>query len=84
MGMLQNVNPPNLPIAEATYSKTYFDKLNNVLRLFFGQINAVQTLSLAGLNIDPNTLPTQASLANLRVGDVYVDTSAGNVLKVKL
>jgi hypothetical protein len=29
------------------------------------------------------SLPTQAELASLRVGDVYVDTSAGNVLKVK-
>jgi len=26
---------------------------------------------------------TQADLANLRVGDVYVDTSANNVLKMK-
>jgi hypothetical protein len=26
---------------------------------------------------------TTADLANLRVGDVYVDTSAGNVLKMK-
>jgi hypothetical protein len=35
----------------------------------------------------PNTsivsLPTQADLSNLRVGDVYYDTTAGNVLKVK-
>jgi hypothetical protein len=29
------------------------------------------------------SLPTQADLANLKVGDVYYDTSAGNVLKVK-
>ena len=36
----------------------------------------------------PNTyvisLPTQADYANLRVGDVYYDTTAGNVLKVKV
>lgn len=35
----------------------------------------------------PNTftvsLPTQADLGNLRVGDIYYDTAAGNVLKVK-
>ena len=30
------------------------------------------------------SLPTQADLANLRSGDVYVDTSASNVLKVKV
>jgi hypothetical protein len=29
------------------------------------------------------SLPTQADLTNLKVGDVYYDTSAGNVLKVK-
>lgn len=34
-------------------------------------------------NVRELSLPTQADLANLRVGDVYVDTSAGNVLKVK-
>jgi hypothetical protein len=34
-------------------------------------------------NVRELSLPTQTELANLRVGDVYVDTSAGNVLKVK-
>lgn len=37
---------------------------------------------------NPNTftisLPTQAELGSLRVGDVYYDTTAGNVLKVKV
>ncbi len=30
------------------------------------------------------SLPTQANLADLRVGDVYYDTTAGNVLKIKV
>jgi hypothetical protein len=34
-------------------------------------------------NVQELSLPNQTELANLRVGDVYVDTSAGNVLKVK-
>jgi len=34
-------------------------------------------------NVRELSLPNQTELANLRVGDVYVDTSAGNVLKVK-
>jgi hypothetical protein len=34
-------------------------------------------------NVRELSLPTQTELADLRVGDVYVDTSAGNVLKVK-
>jgi len=56
----------------------------NVLYLFFQQINGVQPVNVASLNIDLKTLPTQADLATLRVGDVYRDTSAGNVLKVKV
>jgi hypothetical protein len=52
--------------------------------LFFKQINAVQQLNVASLNIDINTLPTEADVANLRVGDVYRDTTASNVLKVKV
>ncbi len=30
------------------------------------------------------SLPTQADLANLRVGDLYYDTTAGNVVKIKV
>jgi hypothetical protein len=30
------------------------------------------------------SLPTQADIAKLRVGDVYVDLTAGNVLKIKI
>jgi hypothetical protein len=56
----------------------------NVLYLFFQQINAVQPINIARLNIDLKTLPTQADLADLRTGDVYRDTSASNVLKVKV
>jgi hypothetical protein len=59
-------------------------QMQNILNLFFQQINAVQPINIAKLNIDLNTLPTQANLATLRVGDVYRDTSAGNVLKVKV
>lgn len=83
MGMLQNRNAPRLPPAPAEYDPEYFNRLNNIIGLFFTQINMIQQLSLAGINIDINTLPTQASLATLRSGDVYRDTTASNVLKVK-
>jgi hypothetical protein len=56
----------------------------NVLYLFFQQINGVQPINVAEINFDLNTLPTEANLASLRQGDVYRDTSAGNVLKVKV
>jgi hypothetical protein len=83
MGMLQNQSVPNLPLAPPEYSAAYMAQLLNVLRLFFNQINAVQRLNVAGLNIDINTLPTVADLANLRVGDVYRDT-VDNSLKIKV
>jgi hypothetical protein len=51
--------------------------LNNVLRLFFNNIDAVQQLNLAALNLDLRTLPTDADFNTLRVGDVYRDTKDG-------
>ena len=83
MGMLQNQSSPSLPLAPNEYDATYMAQLSNVLRLYFNQINAVQRLNLAGLNIDVNTLPTVADLADLRVGDVYRDT-VDNSLKIKV
>jgi hypothetical protein len=84
MGMLALRNPPNLPLPPEDYDRRYFDELNNVLRLFFNNINSIQVLSLAGLNLDLSTLPTEAALATLRAGDVYRDTTADNALKVKV
>jgi hypothetical protein len=66
------------------YSRGYFDELVRVLFLYFQRIDAVQQINISSLNIDVRTLPTQADLADLRVGDVYRDTVAGNVLKVKV
>ena len=63
---------------------------SNVIRLFFNNINTVQQLNLAALNLDIRTLPTDADYDNLRVGDVYRDTQGGtirtgtNVLRIKV
>jgi hypothetical protein len=54
------------------------------LRLYFAQLDNPGFSAASGLNLDLNTLPTQTSLADLRVGDVYRDTTASNVLKVKV
>ena len=94
---------PNLPIAPVEYSQQYQDQFNNVLRLYFSQLDnpgicAMSTLRTGGVvfsalnfsevNAASGTrvlsLPTQVELASLRVGDVYVDTSNANVLKVKV
>ena len=73
--------------------RLYFNQLDNP-----GPISAATqrngTKISAGLSFSqPNpttpglfviSLPTQADYANLRAGDVYYDTTAGNVLKVKV
>lgn len=84
MGLLANRAPPNPPLAPAEYNKPYFDRLVNILNLFFQQINAVQPISIAQLNINVDTLPTDADYVNLRSGDVYRDVGAGNALKIKV
>ena len=94
---------PNLPIAPVDYSQQYQDQLNNVLRLYFSQLDnpgpsAMSTQRNGGKVIAPAlnfseanatnirvlSLPNQTELANISVGTVYVDLTAGNVLKVKV
>lgn len=72
-----NVTPPSLPLAPEQYDRQYMDKLNNALRLFFNQISAPGPLAGASMNFNINTLPTEADLPNLRIGDVYRDTQDG-------
>jgi hypothetical protein len=77
MSMLQNRSSPNIPQAPKEYDQSYMNAFSNVIRLFFNNINTVQQLNLASLNLDLRTLPTDADFANLRVGDVYRDTQDG-------
>jgi hypothetical protein len=77
-------SPPRLPIAPEEYTPVYISQMLNILNLYFQQLNAVQPISVSQLNIDVERLPTQADVANLRAGDVYRDSSAGNVLKIKV
>lgn len=90
MTMLQNRSSPNIPQAPAQYDVAYMNSLSNVIRLFFNNINTVQQLNLASLNLDLRTLPTDADYDNLRLGDVYRDTQGGtlqtgtNVLRIKV
>jgi hypothetical protein len=76
------------------------DQFFGILRRYFTQLDNRGPIAaasqfngsaiIAGLSFAPNqgsttpSLPTQADLANLRVGDIYYDTTAGNVLKVKV
>ena len=79
-----NVTSPNLPLAPSEYERRYQDQLNNILRLYFNQLNNPGDIGGATLNLNPATLPTQADLTNLRSGDIYYDTTAANVLKIKV
>lgn len=48
-----------------------------IAALNFSQANAISGTRVL-------SLPTQVDLADLRIGDVYVDTANANVLKVKV
>jgi hypothetical protein len=73
--------------------RLYFNQLDNAGPMA-ASTQRLGTDIVAGLSFVqpdpavPNTftvsLPTQADLSNLRVGDVYYDTTAGNALKVKV
>lgn len=78
------MTPPSLPLPPNNYDVTYFLRLISTLSLYFNSLGAVRPLSVSKLNIDLATLPTEADVANLRTGDVYRDSTAGNVLKVKV
>lgn len=85
MGLLSQRNPPALPLPPAEYNQQYMNLLTNAIRLFFNNINSIQPISIAGMNIDLNTLPTEADYDNLRAGDVYRDSlDPTNTLKIKV
>ena len=84
MSLFTIVVPPRPTSAPTQYDQGFMAQMQNILNLFFQQINAVQPINIAKLNIDLNTLPTEAALTTLRKGDVYRDTTAGNALKVKV
>lgn len=78
------MTPPSLPQPQLAYNQAYFQQLLSALNAFFQQLVSVRSWSVSGVNINLDTLPTEADLASLRAGDVYRDTTAGNVLKVKV
>jgi len=84
MSLFTNAIPPRLPSASQEYDSAYITGLANILYLYFQNLNAVQPINISGLNINVANLPTQTSLAKLRSGDVYRDTTAGNALKIKV
>ena len=72
-----NAVPPSLPLAPREYDARYFSQLSNVLRLYFNQLNNPGDMGGTTLNLNLETLPTEADFASLRLGDVYRDTQDG-------
>ena len=74
--------------------RLYFNQLDNASPAVFasqgvGTTNVVTALTFAQPDLatpgaSEVSLPTQADLANLRAGDIYYDTTAANVLKIKV
>jgi len=79
-----NIPPPSLPLAPETYDRFWQESLLKVLRLYFTRNSVPQDFAVRTINIAVSSLPTETSLATLRSGDVYRDSTAGNVLKIKL
>ena len=79
-----NAIPPSLPLAPAEYESRYFSQLNNVLRLYFNQLNNPGDMGGATLNLNIETLPTSADFDALRSGDVYRDISGGTATSYPL
>ena len=72
-----NATSPSLPLPPDEYDRRYFDQLTNVLRLYFNQLSNPGDMGGSTLNLNLDTLPTEADLPNLRLGDVYRDTQDG-------
>lgn len=69
-----------LPNPPPGYDRGYFERLLNELNLQFRDMHNTGAAVHTALQL--TALPT--SPTGLRVGDVWVDTGAGNVLKVVL
>jgi uncharacterized protein YjdB len=64
---------PNLLIAPVEYRQQYQDQMNNVLRLYFNQIDNFAQGSLIPASGTTANRPTES----LQVGQYYFDTSLG-------
>jgi hypothetical protein len=83
---LNPVAPPALPQATMEYDRRYQDQFNNVLRLYFNRINALQQqFSTAATVIPPTTVYTVATLPSASASGVgarsFVSDASGPVFE---
>jgi len=71
------VRAPRLTSPTPEYNQQYMELLVSSLRLYFNQLDNPGDMAGAALNLNLDTLPTEANLATLRLGDVYRDTQDG-------
>jgi hypothetical protein len=71
------VRAPRLPTAPVEYDAQFMAALLSALRLYFNQLDNPGDIAGSALNLNLDTLPTDADLATLRLGDVYRDTQDG-------
>ena len=71
------VRAPRLANPTPEYNQQYMEALLSSIRLYFNQLDNPGDMQGSSLNLDLNTLPTQADLPKLRLGDVYRDTQDG-------
>ena len=73
MSLLQATKNPKLPIAPLEYNKLFMDQLEQILGLYFNQLdNAIASLILPSTGTTSNR-PTQ----KLQIGQMYYDTTLG-------
>lgn len=78
------MNIPDFGSVPATYTQGWFAQMTQRLRTTFQQLNTPQPIQAGSIFTgEDGRFATQADLADLRSGQVYIDTSASNVLKVK-
>ncbi len=71
------VRAPRLTSPPVEYDQQYMEVLLSSIRLYFNQLDNPGDIAGSALNFNLDTLPTDADLATLRLGDVYRDTQDG-------
>ena len=71
---LSQVVAPNLPLATQNYDRQYFDQLNNVLRLYFNQLDKILGQLNANVPVAVADLPS-ASTAGVGSRAFVTDSS---------
>jgi hypothetical protein len=78
MAIVKSVRAPSLPLAPSQYSQQYFNLFDNVLRLYFNNLDALNGQTINSLN----TLSTPSAgttaerpSTGLQVGQFYFDTT---------